>query len=325
MKPMRSFDLLILGGGIAGMTAAIFAARANMKTAIVEEKICGGLANWTNSVENFPSHVSINGMELMERVLAQVQKLGVEVDQAAEVVRLDLSGSFKTVETGEYLYTGKAIILATGRQPVRLQGGTDCDHIHYCSVCDGSAYVGKKVLVVGGGNSGFDESLYLLSLGVAQIIIVEALDSCGASETTQAKLRAYSGIDIKTSTFVRALSKEENGARVTLENVHSGRRESIYVDGIFVFIGQNPNTGLFHGIVNLDANGYVIAGPNMETDVPGVYAAGDVVQKSYRYLTTAMADGTIAALAAEKYIRATIESEVRATRVIADPNAPIRL
>ncbi|MCX5915864.1 MAG: NAD(P)/FAD-dependent oxidoreductase, partial [Deltaproteobacteria bacterium] len=98
-----------------------------------------------------------------------------------------------------------------------------------------------------------------------------------------------------------------------------------YVDGIFVFIGQNPNTGLFHGIVNLDANGYVIAGPNMGTDVPGVYAAGDVVQKSYRYLTTAMADGTIAALAAEKYIRATIESEVRATRVIADPNAPIRL
>jgi thioredoxin reductase (NADPH) len=324
MKPTRSFDLLILGGGIAGMTAAIFAARSNIKTAIIEEKICGGLANWTNNVENFPSHVSINGMELMERVHAQVENLGVDVDQAAEVLRLDLSGPLKTVETGEYLYTGRAIILATGRQPVRLQMETDCDHVHYCSVCDGSAYVGKQVLVVGGGNSGFDESLYLLSLGVAKIVMVEALDSCGASETTQAKLRAYSDIDIKTSTFVRALTKEGNGVRVTLENVHSGRRESIYVDGIFVFIGQKPNTGLFHGIVNLDANGYVIAGLNMETDVPGVYAAGDVVQKSYRYLTTAMADGTIAALAAEKYIRATIENEVQATRVIADPNEPIR-
>jgi len=178
MKPTRALDLIILGGGIAGMTAAIFAARPNMKTAIVEEKICGGLANWTNNVENFPSHVSINGMELMERVLAQVEKLGVEVDQAAEVVRLELDGPLKTVETGEYLYTGKAIILATGRQPIKLKMETDCAHIHYCSVCNGSAYAGKKVLVIGGGNSGFDESLYLLSLVVAEIVMVEALAVC---------------------------------------------------------------------------------------------------------------------------------------------------
>jgi thioredoxin reductase (NADPH) len=303
MKSTRSFDLLILGGGIAGMTAAIFATRANMKTGIIEEKVCGGLANWTNCVENFPSYVSINGMELMERVLSQVRNLGVDVDEAAEVVRLDLSGSLKTVETSEYLYTGKAIILATGRQPIKLQAETECDHIHYCSVCDGSAYVGKKILVVGGGNSGFDESLYLLSLGVAEIIMVEALDYCGASETAQGKLRAYSNVDIRPSTFVSALTNEGNGVRVTLENVLCGKRESIYADGVFVFIGQRPNTSLFQGMVDLDAHGYIIAGSNMETNVPGVYAAGDVVQKNYRYLTTAMADGTIAALAVEKYVR----------------------
>jgi thioredoxin reductase (NADPH) len=305
MKSTRSFDLLILGGGIAGMTAAIFATRANMKTGIIEEKVCGGLANWTNCVENFPSYVSINGMELMERVLSQVRNLGVDVDEAAEVVRLDLSGSLKTVETSEYLYTGKAIILATGRQPIKLQAETECDHIHYCSVCDGSAYVGKKILVVGGGNSGFDESLYLLSLGVAEIIMVEALDYCGASETAQGKLRAYSNVDIRPSTFVSALTNEGNGVRVTLENVLCGKRESIYADGVFVFIGQRPNTSLFQGMVDLDAHGYIIAGSNMETNVPGVYAAGDVVQKNYRYLTTAMADGTIAALAVEKYVRST--------------------
>lgn len=307
------------------MTAAIFAARANMKTAIVEEKVCGGLANWTNSVENFPSHVSINGMELMERVLAQVQNLGVDVDQAAEVVRLDLSGPFKTVETGEYLYTGKAIILATGRQPVRLQVETDCDHIHYCSVCDGSAYAGKKVLAVGGGNSGFDESLYLLSLGVAEIIIVEALDSCCASETTQDKLRTYSNVDIRTRTCVTAVANEGNGCRVTLENLRCGVRESIYADGVFVFIGQKANTELFHGLVNLDAHNYIITGPNRETNVHGVYAAGDVVQKNYRYLTTAMADGNIAALAAEKYIRATMESdEVYQRRVATGLSEPVK-
>jgi thioredoxin reductase (NADPH) len=308
MKPIKSFDLLVVGGGIAGMTVAIFAARANMKTAIVEEKICGGLANWTNSVENFPSQVSINGMELMERVLSQVHNLGVDVDQAAEVLRIDLIGPAKTVETSEYLYTGKAIILATGRQPVRLKVETDCDHIHYCAVCDGSAYVGKKVLVVGGGNSGFEESLYLLSLGVAEIIMVEAMDTCCASETTQAKLRSYNNVDIRTCTYVARVANEGNGCQVVLENLRCGARESLYVDGVFVFIGQKPNTELFHGLVDLDAQCYVITGPNRETNVLGVYAAGDVVQKSYRYLTTAMADGTIAALAAEKYLRSISEA-----------------
>jgi len=144
MKPTKDFDLIILGGGIAGMTAAIFAARANLKTVIVEERACGGLASWTNTVENFPSHASINGMKLMERILAQVENLGVVVDQAAEIERLDLTRSPKAVETGDLVYIGKAIILATGRQPIRLAMDTDCDRIHYCSVCDGSAYAGKE-------------------------------------------------------------------------------------------------------------------------------------------------------------------------------------
>ncbi|HSR10387.1 MAG TPA: NAD(P)/FAD-dependent oxidoreductase [Thermodesulfobacteriota bacterium] len=304
MKPTRSFDLLILGGGVAGMTAAIFAARANLKAAIVEEKVCGGLANWTNRVENFPSHVSINGMELMERVQAQVRNLGVEVDEAAEVTRLELRGSAKMIETNETRYRGKAIILATGRQPIHLPVETDSDRIHYCSVCDGSAYAGKKVLVVGGGNSGFDESLYLLSLGVAEIILVEALDRCCAGETTQASLRSRRNVVIRTDTCVTAVVKEGSGCRVALENTRFGSREGLFVDGIFVFIGQKPNTDLYAGQVDLDTDRYVITGPDRETNVPGVYAAGDVVQKSHRYLTTAMADGTIAALAAERYIRA---------------------
>jgi thioredoxin reductase (NADPH) len=308
MKAMRSFDLLILGGGIAGMTAAIFAARANLKTVIIEEKICGGLANWTHCVENFPSHISINGMELMEGVLAQVKNLGVEVDEAAEVVRLNLGDPLKTVETSEYQYTGRAIILATGREPVKLQVETECDHIHYCSVCDGCAYVGKKILVVGGGNSGFDESLYLLSLGVAEIIMVEALEDCCASETTQARLRSYGNVDIRTRTRVAEVESEGNGCQVLLENLRRGTRERLYVDGVFVFIGQKANTDPFCKLVDVDSDNYVITGPNQETNVPGVFAAGDVVQKSYRYLTTAMADGTIAALAAEKYIRSMTKS-----------------
>jgi len=290
------------------MTAAIFAARANLRTVIVEEKACGGLASWTNTVENFPSHISINGMELMERVLAQVENLGVVVDEAAEIERLDLARSPKSVETGDAVYTGKAIILATGRQPIRVALDTDCDCIHYCSVCDGSAYAGKKVLVVGGGNSGFDESLYLLSLGVKEILMVEALERCCATESTQARLRSHANVDIRTATCVVGVAKEGSGSRVTLENRLLEKTESVYVDGLFVFIGQKANTRLFTGLIDLDPHGYIVTGPNRETNLTGVYAAGDVVQKNYRYLTTAMADGTIAALAAERFIREERES-----------------
>jgi thioredoxin reductase (NADPH) len=303
MKPTKDYDLLILGGGISGMTAAIFAARANLRTALIEEKACGGLASWTNTVENFPSYISINGMELMERVLEQVERLGVGVDQAAEVERLYITGNVKTVVTAEAIYRGKAVILATGRQPIRLKLETDCERIHYCSVCDGSAYAGKKVLVIGGGNSGFDEALYLLSLGVREMIMVEALENCCASEGTQAKLCRHPNVNIRTCTCVTAIATESEGCRVTLEDRRRQGKDTLYVDGVFVFIGQYANTEMFRGLVDLDGNGYIIAGPDRETNVPGVYAAGDVVQKNYRYLTTAMADGTIAALAAEKYIR----------------------
>ena len=303
MKPTKNFDLLILGGGIAGMTAAIFAARANLNTALIEEIICGGLANWTNTVENFPSQISINGMELMERVSKQVENLGVEVDQAAMVERIDLSGSVKAVETWEAIYEGKAIILATGRQPIRLKLETNCERIHYCSVCDGSAYAGKKVLVIGGGNSGFDESLYLLSLGVSEIVMIEALENCCASEITQARLRSHRNVSIRTNTCVTAIAQDGNCCRVTFENQKSQENETICVDGIFSFIGQYANTHMFRGMIDLDDNGYILTGPNRETNVSGVYAAGDVVHKDYRYLTTAMADGTIAALAAAQYLR----------------------
>jgi len=303
MKQIKKFNVIILGGGIAGMTAAIFAARANLKTVILEEAVCGGLANWTHSIENFPSHISINGMELMERVLSQVENLGVEVDQAVEIERLSLGNELKTVETESFTYTGDAVILATGRQPIRLDLDIDSERVHSCAVCDGSAYIGKRVLVVGGGNSAFDETLYLLSLGIREIVIVEALDHCCAGGGVQKRVRRRDNVEIKNSTRVKAVEQETGLCRVTLENTATGKIEETFVDGVFVFIGQRPNTWLFSGHVDLDPDGYVVTSPNMETSLSGVFAAGDVVRKTYRYLTTAMADGSIAAMRAERYIR----------------------
>ena len=233
----------------------------------------------TNTMENFPSHISINGMELMERVLAQVQNLGVVVDEAAEIERLDLARSPKSHQVhGDAAYTGKAIILATGRQPIRVASDTDCDCIHYCSVCDGSAYVEKETLrVVGGGNSGFDKSLYLLSLGVKEILMVEALERCCATESTiRAGCAATPASTSETATCVVGVAKEGTGSRVTPANRLLETTESVYVDGLFVFIGQKANTRLFTGLVDLDPNGYIVTGPNRETNLRGVYAAGDV-------------------------------------------------
>jgi len=303
MEPEKNFDVIILGGGPAGMTAAIYTARANLDTVIVDKEICGGLVNSTHQVENFPSYISIHGMELMEKVQEQVLNLGVEIDEVAEITAVDIATDVKKVETEEYVYTAKAIILATGREPVKLDIETDCEEIHYCSVCDGSDYKEKKVLVVGGGNSGFDEALYLLSLGVKHITLIEVFDRFFASQTTQDKLAGFSQVVTKTSTRVKKLVVEDKLQSVILENVQSGETGKVDVDGIFVYMGQKPNTTLFKDIVALDDDGFILANSSMETNIKGVLAAGDVIQKAYRQITTAMADGTIAALSAEKYIR----------------------
>ena len=185
------------------MTAAVYAARANLEVALIESDVCGGLVNSTYVVENFPSYISIHGMELMQKLAEQVLHLGVCVEEVAEVTNLGIAGKDKSIETEECIYQGGALILATGRQPVPLDVETDCRQIHYCSICDGSDYKGKRVLIVGGGNSGFDEALYLLSLGIREIILVEMMDRFFASERTREELFAHPGVTAHVSTRVK--------------------------------------------------------------------------------------------------------------------------
>jgi thioredoxin reductase (NADPH) len=298
-------DLVIVGGGMAGMTAAIYAARANLDVLVLEREICGGLANTTYSVENFPSWPRINGMELMEKVKDHVRSLDVAIEEIAEVVRIEPEGDRKTVVTAERDYTCRSLILATGRVPIRLPIETDWEeHVHYCSVCDGAGYRGKDLVVVGGGNSGFDESLYLADLGVRSIVIVEAMDHCVADTSTQRRALDTGRIKVRTSTRVAGIAPQAGRGRIAIEDVRSGASGQLDADGLFVFIGQRPNTGVLEGRIALDESGYIGADSLMHTSCPGVFAAGDVVAKRYRQLTTAMADGTIAALEAVSYIRA---------------------
>ena len=179
-------DILIIGGGIAGMTAALYAARANLSVRIVEKEVCGGLVNWTHTVENVPSYKSIHGMDLMTACREHVESLGVAIEEVNEVEEVRLDGQPKEIRTSEGdSFTADVVIIATGRKPIPLPVETAFEKVHYCSVCDGTAYKDKDVLVVGGGNSGFDESLYLAGLGVRSVHIVEMFPACAAAQSTQ--------------------------------------------------------------------------------------------------------------------------------------------
>lgn len=296
-------DLIILGGGPAGMTAAIYAARANLRSIILESNITGGLVNSTYTVENFPSWPTIHGMELTQKMREHVDSLGVPVEEVCEVEELQLQGAVKNVITDEATYTAKAIILATGRKPVPLETPTEAEEVHHCAICDGAPYKGKRVLVVGGGNSAFDESLYLLNLGVSHITVVEAMDRFFAAPATQDQLFASGKAEGLCQTTVHDLIVE--GGKLTGAVLHdkNGENRTIAVEGIFVFLGQKPNNTLFADQLALTPQGYVSTGIDMSTEIPGVYSAGDINDKPFRQIVTAVSDGAVAALAVERYLR----------------------
>lgn len=300
----NNYDLIIIGGGIAGMTAAIYAARANTNTLLLEKSVCGGLVNSTHVVENFPSYQKINGMDLMEKVRDHVEAVGVTVIEVVEVEDLMLQGEMKIVTTDEGQFSAPAVILASGREPRKLPIESELEQIHYCAICDGTGYKDKDVLVVGGGNSGVDESLYMISLGVKSILLIEEFDRLFASEATCDQLKNCKNVEIRTSTKIDTLVGEARLEGVVLRNVTDDSLQEIPADGIFVYIGQDPQTGQYRGQVELDTIGYINVDQDMRTSLPGVFAAGDVIQKKYRQITTAMGDATIAALSAVEYLTA---------------------
>jgi thioredoxin reductase (NADPH) len=305
MKEKRPYDVAIIGGGIAGMTAAIYTAKANRSCVILESDITGGLANSTYTVENYPSYIEVHGIALMQKIRDQVEHLGVTVEEICEVTSLNLTTQAKIIETEEALYEAGAIIVATGRKPIPLDVPTKCDQIHYCAICDGAPYKGRKVLVVGGGNSAFSGALYLKQLGVSHIAVVEHMDSFAAARQSQERLLGCENVSGHLRCAVTDVLVEDGALRsALLENKKTQEKIRVEVDGIFVFMGQSPNSELFKGILDLDEAGYVKTDENLCTNIPGIFSAGDINVKRFRQLTTAAADGTIAALMADSYLRA---------------------
>lgn len=306
----RMYDLIILGGGCAGLTAGIYAGRAQLRTLILESGAVGGQAATTNDIGNYPGVPDAGGPELMQRMLEQAQSFGAEF-QACTVKRVQLTEDIKQVETSAGDFAAHAVIIATGATPKKLGfEGEDAFRgrgVGYCATCDGFFFKDKDIFVIGGGNSAAEEALYLTRFGRKVTILVRKGEFRCERAIAQ-RVMNHPKIEVKFHTeLIRAYGDERlRGAE--MKNNQTGEvttytaSEEDGTFGIFVFVGYRPASEMFKGQVKLDEAGYIVTNDSMETNLPGVYAAGDVRPKALRQLVTATADGAIAATQAGEYI-----------------------
>ncbi len=298
------FDIVIVGAGPAGLTAAIYALRADKKTLVVEKETFGGQITYSPKVENYPGFVEMSGNEFAEKLIEQVMNLGgeIEMDTVLGVTKLD-DGTFKVKgESGEYL--AKSVIIASGSKHRRL--GLDKEDelvgegVSYCAVCDGAFYKGKEVAIVGGGNTALQEAV-LLSTYCKKVTVIQNLPVLTGERRLAAILEERDNVEILCSKVVSSLIGDKKLESVELKDEISGEKSVLTLDGLFVAIGQVPENKPFESLSALDERGYIVATEQCTTDTNGLFVAGDCRTKAVRQITTATADGAVAALAAIRY------------------------
>ncbi len=299
-------DVLIIGGGPAGLTAAIYAGRAKLKTVLVEEDNLGGQAVNTYHIANYPGTDGvIEGPKLIENMREQALGFGVRIDEFKPPVKIDLPGEIKCLKTQEIEYCARAVIIATGTRPRKLtaEGAEKLQSrgVHYCATCDGPFYQDKQVIVVGGGNSALQEALFLTKFA-SRVTIVHQLDRFKAGKTAQAEVLNHPQIDIVGNSQVTGVQGDNHVSAVTLKNLQTNEIKEMPIDAVFVFIGNDPKSEIFKDQLQLTAAGYIPTDIEMRTEVAGVFCAGDVRDKSTRQVVTAAGDGAVAAIQAEKYL-----------------------
>ena len=302
------YDVIVVGGGAAGMTAALYAQRNGKKALVIEKAGFGGQITHSPKVENYPGTLSMSGNEFADRMLEQILAQGAEIEFET-VCGVEDGGNVKTVLTEEgSRFEGKTVILATGvkHRMLGLPGENELvgEGISFCAVCDGDFYTGQTVCVAGGGNSALQEAI-LLSGKCAQVIMLQDLPEFTGEKKLQEILFARDNVKKYTGVKITALETEGGALRgVTVEPQAGGEKQTIACDGLFVAIGLIPENEAFRPLADLNAWGYFDSGENCETKTPGVFVAGDCRSKSVRQLTTAAGDGATAALAACRYIDA---------------------
>ncbi len=301
----NNYDVIIIGGGPAGYTAALYTVRAGFRTLLIEKLYAGGQINETTQIDNYPGFPEgIDGFTLGQKLQQGAERFGAETKNT-EVISVRLSGKDKIVETHEGIYEAKAVIIATGAGHKHLGLPKEQELIGrgvaYCAACDGSFYRGKTVAVVGGGNSAAADAL-LLSRIANKVILIHRRDQLRATKVYHEPLKGAENVEFRWNGEVTELLHGEKLTGVKVRNVITGQEEEIPVDGLFISIGREPATALFAGQLSLDEGGYIIAGESTQTEIPGVYAAGDVRTKQVRQIITAAADGASAAHHIEEYL-----------------------
>lgn len=307
VKENISADVLILGGGPAGLTAATYASRSKLKVIVVEEGLAGGQAATTYHIANYPGTPGVlGGKELMQNMIDQAQSFGAEIHDLKEVVSLDLQGDRKRIITEDIEYEAPVVILATGAESRRLPAEGEADFrgkgIHYCATCDGAMYQdADEVAVVGGGNSAVEEAVYLTKFA-KHVTIIHQFDHFQASKTAQEEAAANPKLSVIWDSEVRSIAGEKHLNGVVIENIKTHEMSTVNANGVFVYIGMQPRTGIFAEQVQLNSWGYVEADDEMRTNLAGVFVAGDVRSKTVRQVATAVGDGAVAAVNAERYL-----------------------
>jgi thioredoxin reductase (NADPH) len=312
------YDVIVIGAGAAGLTAGIYLSRARVKTLILNEGTVGGQMVLTHEIANYPGVDSISGYELARNMKTQAQKFGCVIKSNLKISKLDITDKLKTVEVnGKQTYTSDAVIIATGGKS-RTLGVINEDKfkgkgISYCATCDGDFFTDKEIIVVGGGNSALEEAVSLTKYA-SKITIVHQFDHFQALEHYVTEAKKNPKISFIMESTVSGFYGEDSLEYVKIKNLKTGSETDMKIDGVFIFIGYVPNTESIKGIVDLNKYGEIIVDGNMHTSLEGVFAAGDSIAKRYRQVTTAVADGTIAALSATEYL-----NEIKKEREIEVP------
>ena len=292
------YDVIIIGGGPAGYTAGLYAARGGLNTLLLEKLGAGGQMNQTTQIDNYPGfEEGIDGYTLGDKMRRGAEQFGL-VTKYAQVVSADLTGDIKTVQTAGGSFQARAVIIATGADHRHLGLPREQEltgrGLHYCAACDGNFYRGKTVAVVGGGNSAAADAL-LLSRIAKKVIVIHRRDTLRATKVYHQPLMNADNVEFLWNSEVTSLLGQESVTAVTVKNRLSGQEQTIELNGIFISVGRTPNTALFANQLQLDEGGYIVADESTRTQLPGVFAIGDVRTKEVRQIITAAADGAVAA------------------------------